>query len=66
MESCGVDMGFYEIGMGCRHSWPLLCFHASNIRTTGVPVVDKSVKAILFHHYYTASFLRAKASQQAY
>ena len=30
--------------MGCRHSRPLLCFHASNIRTT---VVDKIVKAIL-------------------
>jgi len=26
--------GIYDWVMGCRHSRPLLCFHASNIRTT--------------------------------
>lgn len=32
----------YDCVMGCHHSQPLICLHASNIRTT--PLVDKLVK----------------------
>lgn len=45
VTSVGLMWDFYDKGMGCRHSWPLLCFHASNIRT--IVVLDKIVKASL-------------------
>lgn len=28
--------------MGCRHSRPLVCFHASNIRTVTIRQISKS------------------------
>jgi hypothetical protein len=42
MERKEKGRWIYDCVMGCRHSWPLICFHVSNIRT--ITLEDKLIK----------------------